>query len=76
MAPKNQGADFIKGYTYQARYNLNKESPGLFDMMFKMFQTEKLVEISRPNHLPIMLLHLKFRNITRRERSSENEHKL
>ena len=36
------------------------ESPGLLEYMFKMFSSDKVVEISKESHLPIILLHKKF----------------
>lgn len=59
---QNQGTDFLMGQAYQARYLMkkNNETFGVFDSIFKMFSSDRTVEITKPSHLPIFLLHKKY----------------
>lgn len=60
VANKNQGTDFLIGQAYQARYNIKMDKNNIFDYMFNFFGSDKVVEITKRNHLPIILLNKKF----------------
>ena len=63
MVQKNPGTDVLRGQAYQARYNLkmiSSEAKSSLLNMYMMFSSDKVVEISRPEHLPISLLHTCF----------------
>ena len=62
----SKNAEYIRSQVYQTRYNLKvaneKENSTFFNYMRKMLSQDQLVNIKKPNHLPIMLLHKKFFN--------------
>ena len=60
MTEWTSNADFLRGTIYQARYGKGVKEAPLLAAMYKLMSSNQTLKITKPKHLPVMLLHKKY----------------